>query len=56
MYQSFTEIQTNGKYWKKTYCPHIIKNSKGKPLNVWSAACSTGEEPYSFSNAFNQVL
>lgn len=45
-----SEFYRNPNQWKvleKDILPHIIKNSKGKPLNVWSAACSTGEEPYS---------
>lgn len=37
-------------YLKKEIIPNILKKSPGKSsINIWSAACSTGQEPYSIA-------
>src|SRR5699024_10252812 len=45
-----TEFYRNPKRWdvlQKDIFPKLIKQSQ--TLNIWSAACSTGEEPYSIA-------
>lgn len=55
-----SEFYRNPKRWEvleEIILPKLIKNSNGK-LKVWSAACSTGEEPYTLAMilAKNSVL
>ncbi|QQY80657.1 CheR-type MCP methyltransferase [Keratinibaculum paraultunense] len=45
-----SEFYRNPAQWsilEKEILPELIRKNDNKPLKVWSAACSTGEEPYS---------
>lgn len=39
---------------KNRLIPEFIKNSPGQRLRIWSAACSSGQEPYSLSMAIDE--
>lgn len=39
---------------KNRILPEMIKNAGGQRLRIWSAACSSGQEPYSLSMAIDE--
>ena len=53
-----SEFYRNPEQWElldKTFIPEII-GKYGKRLKIWSAACSTGDEPYSLVMAFSKHI
>ena len=47
---SFFREKHHFEYLKNTVIPEVLKrNSTSKKIRVWSAGCSTGEEPYSLA-------
>lgn len=52
-----SEFYRNANQWeiiKTDIVPELLKHSKN--LKIWSAACSTGEEPYSLALVLSQLL
>lgn len=53
-----SEFYRNPEQWEfltKKVFPELIQK-KGKNLKIWSAACSTGDEPYSLVMALSQFM
>ena len=53
-----SEFYRNIDQWKlmdETVIPKILANNRGT-INIWSAACSTGDEPYSLVMAFSKHI
>lgn len=53
-----SEFYRNTDQWKlmdETVIPKIIKD-QGRNVKIWSAACSTGDEPYSLAMAFSKHI
>ncbi|WP_347987394.1 protein-glutamate O-methyltransferase CheR [Methylomonas sp. AM2-LC] len=54
---SFFREKHHFDYVSKTLIPELIKkNSDSKQIKVWSAGCSTGEEPYSIAMVLKENL
>ena len=53
-----SEFYRNVDQWKlmdETVIPKLIKE-QGRTIKIWSAACSTGDEPYSLAMAFSKHI
>ncbi len=53
-----SEFYRNPEQWElldKEFIPELIEKSKGS-IKIWSAACSTGDEPYSLVMALSRHL
>lgn len=43
-------------YFKNNIMPDLLRNKSDKVIRIWSAGCSSGEEPYSIAMAVHEVL
>jgi chemotaxis protein methyltransferase CheR len=48
-YTFFYREENHFKYLKEVFLPYEEKNNKLKMLDIWSAGCSSGEEPYTLA-------
>lgn len=45
----FMRESTHFEYFKNVILPHLEQTNKNRVLSIWSAGCSSGEEPYTLS-------
>jgi len=43
-------------YFKDTIIPNLTRNVRDKDLRIWSAACSSGEEPYTLAMILDEYF
>lgn len=55
-YTFFMREKDHFNFFKDTILPHLIKTKKNKVLSIWSAGCSSGEEPYTISMILKEYL
>lgn len=48
-YTYFYREESHFEYISKIILPHMEKENRSKVLNIWSAGCSSGEEPYTIA-------
>lgn len=55
-YTYFMREKSHFDYLKNTILPYLVQNKKTKVLSIWSAGCSTGQEPYTISIILKEFL
>ncbi len=55
-YTFFMREKNHFDFFRTTILPHLIKTKKNKVLSIWSAGCSSGEEPYTISMILKEYL
>ncbi|KXL52074.1 chemotaxis protein methyltransferase cher2 [Anaerotignum neopropionicum] len=55
-YTYFMREKAHFDYFSQNILPHLVNTKKDKVLSVWSAGCSTGQEPYTLSILMKEFL
>lgn len=55
-YTYFMREESHFKFFTETILPYLIQTKKNKVLSIWSAGCSSGEEPYTISMLIKEYL
>lgn len=55
-YTFFMREPEHFNYFKNTVLPYLANTVRNKDLRIWSAACSTGEEPYTLAMLIDEYF
>ena len=55
-YTYFLREREHFDFFKDTILPYLVSTKKNKSLSIWSAGCSSGEEPYTISMFIKDFL
>jgi chemotaxis protein methyltransferase CheR len=55
-FTSFLREEAHFDFLRKTILPALDDTEKGGPIRIWSAACSTGEEPFTIAFSLPEEL
>lgn len=55
-YTYFLREKTHFDFFSNTILPYLVSKKKNKVLSIWSAGCSTGEEPYTITMFIKDYL
>lgn len=55
-YTFFMRERAHFDFFRDTILPHLVSTKKNKVLSIWSAGCSSGQEPYTISMILKDYL
>lgn len=55
-YTYFMREEAHFNFFRDTILPYLVNTKKNKVLSIWSAGCSSGEEPYTISMIIKETL
>jgi len=55
-YTYFMREEAHFNFFRDTILPYLLSTKKNKVLSIWSAGCSSGEEPYTISMIIKESL
>jgi chemotaxis protein methyltransferase CheR len=55
-YTYFMREEAHFNFFRDTILPYLLSTKKNKVLSIWSAGCSSGEEPYTISMILKETL
>lgn len=55
-YTYFMREEAHFNFFRDTILPYLLSTKKNKVLSIWSAGCSSGEEPYTISMLLKESL